>query len=40
MRELREDIEFIIDKVEKYMVEKEYTEFIKLLKYFVKYRIK
>ncbi|NLM34032.1 MAG: putative sporulation protein YtxC [Clostridiales bacterium] len=36
MRELREDIEFIIDKVvEKYMVEKEYTEFIKLLKYFV-----
>lgn len=36
MRELREDIEFIIDKVvEKYMVEKEYSEFIKLLKYFV-----
>lgn len=36
MRELREDIEFIVDKVvEKYMVEKEYSEFIKLLKYFV-----
>lgn len=36
MRELREDIDFIIDKVvEKYMVEKEYSEFIKLLKYFV-----
>ncbi|MBD7910098.1 MULTISPECIES: putative sporulation protein YtxC [Clostridium] len=36
MRELREDIEDIIDKVvEKYMVEKEYKEFIKLLKYFV-----
>ena len=36
MRELREDIEAIIDKVvEKYMVEKEYKEFIRLLKYFV-----
>lgn len=36
MKELREDIESIIDKVvEKYMVEKEYSEFIKLLKYFV-----
>lgn len=36
MRELRKDIEDIIDKVvEKYMVEKEYKEFIKLLKYFV-----
>lgn len=36
MRELRKDIEDIIDKVvEKYMVEKEYREFIKLLKYFV-----
>ncbi|MBE6049369.1 MAG: putative sporulation protein YtxC [Clostridium sp.] len=36
MRELREDIEKVIDKVvERYMVEKEYKEFIKLLKYFV-----
>ncbi|MGL4569758.1 MAG: putative sporulation protein YtxC [Clostridium sp.] len=36
MRELKEDIERVIDKVvEKYMVEKEYKEFIKLLKYFV-----
>ncbi|WP_066892993.1 putative sporulation protein YtxC [Clostridium nigeriense] len=36
MKELREDIENIIDKViESYMVEKEYKEFIKLLKYFV-----
>lgn len=36
MKELREDIEGIIDKViESYMVEKEYKEFIKLLKYFV-----
>lgn len=36
MRELREDIEEIIDKVvEKYMIEKEYKEFIRLLKYFV-----
>ncbi|MBQ6820028.1 MAG: putative sporulation protein YtxC [Clostridium sp.] len=36
MKELREDIESIIDKVvESYMVEKEYKEFIKLLKYFV-----
>ena len=33
---LREDIEEIIDKVvEEYMVEKEYREFVKLLKYFV-----
>jgi putative sporulation protein YtxC len=36
MKELKEDLESIIDKVvEKYMVEKEYNEFIKLLKYFV-----
>lgn len=36
MRELREDIEDIIEKVvEGYMIEKEYKEFIKLLKYFV-----
>lgn len=36
MKELREDIEDIIDKVvEEYMVEKEYREFVKLLKYFV-----
>lgn len=36
MKELREDIEDIIDKVvEDYMVEKEYKEFVKLLKYFV-----
>ena len=36
MKELREDIEEIIDKVvEEYMVEKEHKEFVKLLKYFV-----
>lgn len=36
MRELFEDIETIVDRVvEKHMVEKEYNEFIKLLKYFV-----
>ena len=36
MKELREGIEEIIDKVvEEYMVEKEYKEFVKLLKYFV-----
>lgn len=36
MKELSRDLESIIDKVvEKYMVEKEYNEFIKLLKYFV-----
>jgi len=36
MKELKNDLESIIDKiVEKYMVEKEYNEFIKLLKYFV-----
>lgn len=36
MKDLREDIEGIIDKVvENYMVEKEYKEFVKLLKYFV-----
>lgn len=36
MKELRGNIEGIIDKVvEKYMVEKEYKEFIRLLKYFV-----
>jgi putative sporulation protein YtxC len=36
MRELKGDLESIIDKVvESYMVDKEYNEFIKLLKYFV-----
>lgn len=36
MKELRLELEDIIEKVvEKYMVEKEYNEFIKLLKYFV-----
>lgn len=36
MKELKDDLEGIIDKVvERYMVEKEYNEFIKLLKYFV-----
>ncbi len=36
MKELKDDLEKIIDKiVEKYMAEKEYNEFIKLLKYFV-----
>lgn len=36
MREFKDDLEGIIDKiVERYMVEKEYNEFIKLLKYFV-----
>lgn len=36
MRKLRGDIEKIIDKVvERYIVEKEYKEFVKLLKYFV-----
>lgn len=36
MRELRGDFEGIIDKiVEKFLVEKEYEEFIRLLKYFV-----
>lgn len=36
MKELLNDLEMIIDRiVEKYMVEKEYNEFIKLLKYFV-----
>jgi putative sporulation protein YtxC len=36
MKELIKDLECIIDKVvENYMVEKEYNEFIKLLKYFV-----
>ena len=36
MKELRQDIEEIIEKVvEEYMVEKEYKEFVKLLKYFV-----
>lgn len=36
LKNLREEIELVIDKVvEKYMVEKEYIEFIKLLKYFV-----
>lgn len=36
LRELNSDIEGIVDKtVESFMVEKEYNEFIKLLKYFV-----
>lgn len=36
MKEFRNELESIIDKVvENYMVEKEYNEFIKLLKYFV-----
>lgn len=36
LRQLNSDIEAIVEKtVEKYMVEKEYGEFIKLLKYFV-----
>ena len=36
MRELRKDIEDVVDiVVERYMVEKEYKEFIRLLKYFV-----
>ncbi|MCI1946292.1 putative sporulation protein YtxC [Clostridium luticellarii] len=36
IKELLPDLESIVDKVvEKYMVEKEYNEFIKLLKYFV-----
>lgn len=36
MKEIRDDLESVIDRiVEKYMVEKEYNEFIKLLKYFV-----
>ena len=36
MKELREGIEEVINKViENYMVEKEYKEFVKLLKYFV-----
>lgn len=36
MKELREEIEEVINKViENYMVEKEYKEFVKLLKYFV-----
>ena len=35
-KELKADLECIVDKaVEEYMVEKEYNEFIKLLKYFV-----
>lgn len=36
IREFKEDLESAVNKVaEKYMVEKEYDEFIKLLKYFV-----
>lgn len=36
MKELRTNMECIIDKIiEEYMIEKEYEEFIKLLKYFV-----
>lgn len=35
-KEIREELEEVIDKiVDRYMVEKEYNEFIKLLKYFV-----
>lgn len=35
-KELKQDLECIVDKViEEYMVDKEYNEFIKLLKYFV-----
>ena len=36
LKSMKSHIEFIVDKiVELYMVEKEYNEFIKLLKYFV-----
>ncbi|AYD39774.1 putative sporulation protein YtxC [Clostridium fermenticellae] len=36
MNDLQDDLESIVDKiVEQYMVEKEYNDFIKLLKYFV-----
>lgn len=36
IKEMEEDFQSIVDKIiEKYMVEKEYDEFIKLLKYFV-----
>jgi putative sporulation protein YtxC len=36
MKEIKDELESVIDRVvEKYMVEKEYNEFIKLLKYFV-----
>lgn len=36
MNDIKEDLEAVIDKVvERYMVEKEYDEFINLLKYFV-----
>lgn len=36
MKEVRNELESIVDRVvEEYMVEKEYSEFIKLLKYFV-----
>ena len=36
MKELREDIDSIVNNIiESYMVEKEYQEFVKLLKYFV-----
>lgn len=36
MKDIKEEFEDVIDRVvEKYMVEKEYNEFIKLLKYFV-----
>lgn len=36
MKELLDDLQSIVDKVvEKYLVEKEYNEFVKLLKYFV-----
>ena len=35
-RELAKDIEAVVDKsIEKYMIDREYNEFIKLLKYFV-----
>ena len=36
MKELREDVDSIVNNIiESYMVEKEYQEFVKLLKYFV-----
>lgn len=36
MKDIKDELESVIDRVvEKYMIEKEYNEFIKLLKYFV-----
>ncbi len=36
MKELRSNIEIIIDRIiENYIIDKEYEEFIRLLKYFV-----